>query len=445
MSTNLPPATPCLLSDDPSLATDRAQLSARYQEVRRVTESLCASLETEDYVVQSMPDASPAKWHLAHTSWFFETMVLGPGGTGADSKSRQYSYLFNSYYNSLGERMPRSQRGLLSRPTVAEVYRYRAAVDAGMLQFLDQAGHEVFGRLGATVVLGLHHEQQHQELILTDLKHLFSRNPLRPVYREQEPTVESAIAPGTHGWVSWPAGLRRIGHEGDGFAFDNERPRHTVYLEAFRLADRLVTSGEYLAFMTAGGYTRPEFWLSDGWNARQAGGWVAPLYWEESAAGWRIMTLAGMRDLVASEPVCHVSFYEADAYARWAGARLPTEAEWELVAAEAGATVGGGNFLETERFHTAPASPAPRTSRAFPEQLFGDVWEWTQSPYIPYPGYRPLPGALGEYNGKFMCNQYVLRGGSCATPRTHIRPTYRNFFPPDARWQFSGIRLAQDA
>jgi ergothioneine biosynthesis protein EgtB len=434
-----------MAADDPSLATDRAQLSARYQDVRRVTESLCAPLETEDYVVQSMPDASPAKWHLAHTSWFFETMVLGPAGAGVGSQSKQYSYLFNSYYNSLGERMARSERGLLARPTVADVYRYRAAVDEEVLRFLEQAGEEVFRLLGTTVVLGLHHEQQHQELLLTDLKHLFSRNPLRPVYREQEPTVESATAPAAHGWVSWPAGLRRIGHEGDGFAFDNEGPRHAVHLEAFRLADRLVTNGEYLGFMAAEGYARPELWLSDGWNIRQAEGWVAPLYWEESAAGWRIMTLAGMRDLVASEPVCHVSFYEADAFARWAGARLPTEAEWEVVAAESVAKGAAtrGNFLETERYHTAPWS-APGTGHGFPEQLFGDVWEWTQSPYTPYPGYRPLPGALGEYNGKFMCNQYVLRGGSCATPSTHIRPTYRNFFPPEARWQFSGIRLAQD-
>jgi ergothioneine biosynthesis protein EgtB len=448
MTTNFSPAALVqMAADDSSLATDRAQLSVRYREVRRVTESLCAELETEDYVVQSMPNASPAKWHLAHTSWFFETMVLAPGGADVGSESTQYSYLFNSYYNSLGEQMARSERGLLARPTVVEVYRYRAAVDAAMLLFLEKGGDEMFRRLGATVVLGLHHEQQHQELILTDLKHMFSRNPLRPVYREQEPTVESAATPAAHGWVSWSAGLRRIGHEGESFTFDNERPGHTVYLEAFRLADRLVTSGEYLAFMAAGGYARPEFWLSDGWNARQAGCWDTPLYWEESPRGWRIMTLAGMRDLVTTEPVCHVSFYEADAYARWAGARLPTEAEWEVAAAEAVASgaVSAGNFLETERFHPAPWSSAPGPRSTFPEQLFGDVWEWTQSPYMPYPGYRALPGALGEYNGKFMCNQYVLRGGSCVTPRTHIRPTYRNFFPPDARWQFSGIRLAQDA
>jgi ergothioneine biosynthesis protein EgtB len=446
MSTQQPLAASVLTAaGDAAPAMDRAQFAERYQEVRRVTEALCAPLETEDHVVQSMPDASPAKWHLAHTTWFFETLVLGPAGADLPGTPTKYAYLHNSYYNSLGERIPRADRGLLARPTVAEVYRYRAAVDAEMLRFLDSAGEDVLGRLGPTFVLGLHHEQQHQELILTDLKHLFSRNPLRPVYREQEPTVESD-PPGALGWISWPAGLRRIGYEGEGFAFDNERPRHPVYVEAFRLADRLVTNAEYLAFMADGGYARPELWLSDGWNVRQTCDWTAPLYWEESASGWRIMTLAGMRDVAASEPVCHVSFFEADAYARWAGARLPTEAEWEVAAAAAVSQgAGGGNFLETERFHPAPWPAVAGRSAELPQQLFGDVWEWTGSAYTPYPGYRPLPGALGEYNAKFMCNQMVLRGGSCATPRSHIRATYRNFFPPAARWQFSGIRLASDA
>ena len=445
MSTSFPRAVSVLATpDDRPLSMDRARLTACYQEVRRVTEELCSPLETEDYVVQSMPDASPAKWHLAHSSWFFETFVLGTGGAGVQNDTAGYSYLFNSYYNALGERIARSERGLLARPTVAQVYRYRAAVDAAMLHFLAHAGDEDLYRLGATVVLGLHHEQQHQELILTDLKHLFSRNPLRPVYREQEPTAECEPEP--LGWVSWPAGLRRIGHEGNGFAFDNERPRHAVHIEAFRLADRLVTNGEYRAFMADGGYDRPELWLADGWNTRQSSAWLAPLYWEESAPGWRIMTLAGMRDLVAGEPVCHVSFYEADAYARWAGARLPTEAEWEVAATLVSRPdEQEGNFLETARFHPSPWSSSSRTGLELPKQLFGDVWEWTQSPYTPYPGYRPLPGALGEYNGKFMCNQQVLRGGSCATPCSHIRSTYRNFFPPDTRWQFSGIRLAQDS
>jgi ergothioneine biosynthesis protein EgtB len=439
MTTKLLPA-----ADRSSLATDRAGLALRYQEVRRVTEALCAPLETEDYVIQSMPDASPAKWHLAHTTWFFETLVLGPAGVSLSDVSKGYAYLFNSYYHSLGERMARAERGLLARPTVAEVYRYRAAVDAALLEFLGEAGDEVLDRLGPTIVLGLHHEQQHQELILTDLKHLFSRNPMRPVYREQEPAADPEPVPPL-GWCAWPAGLRRIGYEGEGFAFDNEGPAHAVYVEAFRLADRLVTNGEYLAFMNDGGYARPQLWLSDGWNARQAEGWTAPLYWEESSSGWRIMTLAGMRDVAASEPVCHVSFYEADAYARWAGARLPTEAEWELAAVGvAGTPSGEGHFLESERFHPAPCRASAGDSDSLPRQLFGDVWEWTGSPYTPYPGYRPYPGALGEYNAKFMCNQQVLRGGSCATPRSHIRPTYRNFFPATARWQFSGIRLAHD-
>jgi ergothioneine biosynthesis protein EgtB len=433
------PAPSLQAEDELSIAHDPARLAARYQEVRRVTETLCAPLETEDYVVQAMPDASPAKWHLAHTSWFFETLVLKPEGAVDQGNSSKYSYLFNSYYNALGERIPRAERGLLTRPTVADVYRYRAAIDASMGLFLARATSEVLGRIGPTVVLGLHHEQQHQELILTDLKYLFGRNPLRPVYREQEPTAETEIAP--LGWISGPAGLGRIGHEGDGFAFDNERPRHTVYVEAFRLADRLVTNGEYRVFIDDGGYDRPQFWLSDGWNARIAQGWTAPLYWEASnnGGGWRIMTLAGMRDLVASEPVCHISFYEADAYARWAGARLPTESEWEIATARVPID---GNLQECGRYHPAPSLSPAETGG--PTQLFGDVWEWTQGAYNPYPGFRPLAGALGEYNGKFMCNQMVLRGGSCVTPRSHLRPTYRNFFPPEARGQFTGRRLARD-
>jgi ergothioneine biosynthesis protein EgtB len=439
MHTNLLP-----VADYPTLTSDRTGLATRYREIRRVTEELCAPLETEDYVVQSMPDASPAKWHLAHTTWFFEALVLGPGVPGLANTPSKYSYIFNSYYHSLGERIPRADRGVLARPTVAEVYRYRAAIDAEMYRFFDRAGDDVLAGVVTNVILGFHHEQQHQELILTDLKHLFSLNPLRPIYREQGPTAESEAAPPS-GWTTWPAGLVQIGHEEKGFAFDNERPRHPVYVESFRLADRLVTNGEYLAFMADGGYTRPEFWLSDGWNTRQAAGWMAPLYWDQSASGWRIMTLAGMRDLVGSEPVCHVSFYEADAYARWAGARLPTEAEWEIAAANGAERTGvQGNFLESRRFHPAPLPAGAGSSRGLSHQLFGDVWEWTMSAYTPYPGYRPLPGALGEYNAKFMCNQQVLRGGSCATPQTHIRPTYRNFFPAAARWQFSGIRLAGD-
>ncbi len=421
------------------LLLDGPGLRDRFQAVRRATEALCATLVAEDCIPQSMPDASPVKWHLAHTTWFFETLVLRPAGFDPGHVPGQYAYLFNSYYNALGERHPRSERGLLTRPTVAEVARYRESVDLAILGWLDQADDRALEQFGPVLELGLHHEQQHQELILTDLKHLFSRNPLRPVFREQEPTSEIKLPP--LGWVDHGAGLYAIGHDGPGFAFDNERPRHQVYLETFALADRLATNGEYLAFIADGGYARPEFWLSDGWNARNVHDWNAPMYWEPAAGGaWRLFTLAGMRDLIDSEPVCHVSFYEADAFARWAGARLPTEAEWEIAATERAAVSGGSNLVEHGRFHPAPLNPGHDET---PAQLYGDVWEWTASPYTPYPGFQPLAGALGEYNGKFMCNQMVLRGGSCATPCSHIRPTYRNFFPPEARWQFSGIRLAR--
>ncbi|MFO0954015.1 MAG: ergothioneine biosynthesis protein EgtB [Isosphaeraceae bacterium] len=418
-----------------------AALLARYRDVRATTERLCAPLATEDYVPQSMPDASPVKWHLAHTSWFFETFLLKPSRPDGEGVSPGgYAYLFNSYYNALGERIARPNRGLLTRPTVAEVYHYRETVDERMAALVEE-GPGDWESFAALVELGIHHEQQHQELILTDLKHLFSANPLRPAYREETPRSD----PGTASvrWEKHPGGLVEVGFAGGGFAFDNEGPRHKVYLEPFRLASRLATCGEYLAFMDDGGYDRPEFWLSDGWAARQARGWTAPLYWErETGAGWTIFTLSGARELIDSEPVSHISFYEADAFARWAGARLPTEHEWEVAAS--GAPVLG-NFLESEQYHPRPLPPGAPAEGPAPLQVFGDVWEWTRSPYSPYPGYAPAAGALGEYNGKFMCNQMVLRGGSCATPRSHIRPTYRNFFPPDARWQFSGLRLAQDA
>lgn len=419
--------------------SDPDLLGTRYQDVRRVTELLCAPLETEDYVVQSMPDASPAKWHLAHTSWFFETFILKPASAELPAESsEQFGYLFNSYYNALGERIARADRGLLSRPTVAEVYQYREAVDARMYSLIAGGDEELLKRLAPSIILGLHHEQQHQELILTDLKHAFSRNPLRPVYRDRgEP---AAVEIPAVRWLDYSEGLHRVGHHGPFFAFDNEGPRHSVFADAYQLADRLVTNAEYLAFIDDGGYDRPEFWLSDGWNTRKARSWTAPLYWERSGDGWRAMTLAGMVALNPNEPVCHVSYYEADAFARWAGARLPTEVEWE-VAAEA--VPRAGNLLESGRYHPVPLAGPGKDG--IPSQLFGDVWEWTASPYTPYPGFRPAAGALGEYNGKFMCNQMVLRGGSCATPRSHIRSTYRNFFPPDARWQFSGIRLATDA
>ncbi len=415
------------------------ELLTHYRHVRETTERLCEPLEIEDYVVQSMPDASPVKWHLAHTSWFFETFVIRTAQEGRGISPDQYAYLFNSYYNALGDRIARPKRGLLSRPTVAEVGHYRSMVDEALTSVLEASDEATVRRLAPLVVLGCHHEQQHQELILTDLKHLFGSNPVRPSYREWISLPETRVAASR--WLEYSGGLGEIGHDGGGFAFDNESPRHQVYNAPYRLADRLVTNREYLAFVEDGGYDRPEFWLSDGWNTRQAQEWTAPLYWWKDGASWNVFTLAGEHPLAGSEPVSHVSYYEADAFARWAGARLPTESEWERATESLPAL---GNFLESEQYHPRPvASGAPADGPA-PLQLFGDVWEWTGSPYVPYPGYRPAEGALGEYNAKFMCNQMVLRGGSCATPRTHIRSTYRNFFPPDARWQFSGIRLAQD-
>ncbi|HWE36051.1 MAG TPA: ergothioneine biosynthesis protein EgtB [Isosphaeraceae bacterium] len=416
-------------------------LADRYRAVRRRSEGLCEPLEDEDYVLQSMPDASPPKWHLAHTSWFFETFVLSarPGHRPIDER---YDFLFNSYYNAVGERIPRPRRGLLSRPTVGEVYRYRAAVDDRMLDLLD--GPEGAWRpLASTIELGLHHEQQHQELILTDIKHAFGSNPLHPSYREGLARPPGRPAPPLR-WIAYAERLKWVGHDGEGFAFDNEGPSHRVYLEPFRLASRLVTCGDYLDFIADGGYDRPEHWLSDGWAARQSHGWPAPLYWDGDGDSRSIFTLDGPRPLDPAEPVCHLSYYEADAFARWAGARLPTEAEWELAASDVPVA---GNFVEDDRLHPLAAPPvedADPTLSNVPCQLFGDVWEWTQSPYTPYPGFRPAAGALGEYNGKFMCNQLVLRGGSCASPRSHLRASYRNFFPPDARWQFSGLRLALD-
>jgi ergothioneine biosynthesis protein EgtB len=424
------PAPPAL-----AVAADDT-LAASYRDVRRGTEALCEPLQVEDYVIQSMPDASPVKWHLAHTSWFFETFILAPHLPGYRPFHPQFGFLFNSYYQTVGPRWPRPQRGLLSRPTVAEVYRYRAYVDEHMAQLFRPAGAEVLKAVAPTVRLGMHHEQQHQELIVTDLKHAWAANSLHPVYREGLP--KNGDSP-PRAWLSFPQGLAWIGHDGSGFAFDNESPRHRVFLHGFQLASRPVTNAEYRAFLADGGYDRPELWLSDGWDTRQARGWTAPLYWEEQGGEWSVVTLAGLRPLDPAEPACHVSYYEADAFARWAGARLPTEAEWETAAA--GVPVAG-HFLEGGRFHPAAAAVAADCGPLY--QLYGDVWQWTASPYVGYPGYQPPTGGLGEYNGKFMCNQFVLRGASCATPRSHARRTYRNFFPPDARWQFSGIRLAKD-
>jgi ergothioneine biosynthesis protein EgtB len=419
--------------EHPALADS---LLLRYRAVRAATERLCEPLEPEDYQLQPAPEASPAKWHLAHTSWFFETFLLGSHVPGYQPFHPAFTHLFNSYYEAVGSRHPRPERGMLSRPTVAEVYRYRSHVDGAMERWLTDRAGELTADVAAVVELGLNHEQQHQELILTDLKLAFSRNPLNPVYRPAILGPEPS-SPGSAGWVRFPGWLVEVGNDGAGFAFDNEGPRHKVYLLPFALASRPATVGEYRAFITDGGYDRPELWLSDGWAARTAHGWTGPLYWHRNGSRCWAFTLAGARDLADGEPVCHVSYYEADAFARWAGARLPTEAEWEVAAA--GLDPDAGNFADDGLYH-----PRPAASDGGLSQVFGDCWEWTASPYVAYPGYRPAAGALGEYNGKFMCNQVVLRGGSCASPRGHLRATYRNFFPPEARWQFSGIRLARD-
>jgi ergothioneine biosynthesis protein EgtB len=420
-------------------SVERQTLSEQFQQVRDFSENLCAPLATEDYVIQSMPDCSPTKWHLAHVSWFFETFLLTPFARAYRSPNPDYTYLFNSYYNAVGDKYPRPRRGLISRPTVEEVYRYRAHVDENVLDLLEVVDDDGLPKISPIVTLGLNHEQQHQELIVTDLKHMLSHNPLHPVYVDRPPSP--TLEPPALDWVNFPEGVYWIGHAGDGFAFDNEEPRHREFVQSFRLASRLVTNGEYLTFMREGGYERPEFWLSMGWATVQQEGWRAPLYWEEREGNWSQFTLSGLRPLNLAEPVAHISYFEADAYARWADARLPTEAEWEVAAD--GLPIDG-NFVESGHFHPRPLDPATSSSTQL-SQMYGDVWEWTQSSYSPYPGFRTAPGALGEYNGKFMANQYVLRGGSCATPRSHIRPTYRNFFPPDARWQFSGVRLAADA
>ncbi|HEV7445388.1 MAG TPA: ergothioneine biosynthesis protein EgtB [Steroidobacteraceae bacterium] len=402
----------------------------RFRLVRAATLALSEPLSPEDYVVQSMPDASPTKWHLAHTTWFFEEFVLQHAVPGYKFHDDQFRYLFNSYYNTVGPMHSRPHRGLLSRPTVEQVLAYRARIDERMKVLLQR--EDLSPEILDVITLGLNHEQQHQELLLTDLKHLFSCNPLLPAYvRESATPLRSSPA---LSFKSFDGGLIEIGHEGDEFSFDNERPRHRTYTTAFHLANRAITNGEYLEFVRAGGYENPVHWLSDGWATVQREGWKRPIYWSASLDAE--FTLTGLRGLNPHSPVCHLSYYEADAFAHWAGARLPSEAEWELAANEAPVR---GNFVENRRWHPEPASSDNSLL-----QMFGDVWEWTQSAYAPYPGFKPAKGALGEYNGKFMVNQLVLRGGSCATPASHIRASYRNFFSPAARWQFTGLRLARD-
>lgn len=413
------------------MSTGDPPLIDRYERIRRTTVDLTATLTAEDCQAQSMEAASPVKWHLAHTTWFFDAFVLGKAG-------RTEHHLFNSYYESLGAHVARDRRGLLTRPSLDDVLAYRRRIDEELLQLLGRTDPGLSDDQSALVDLGLHHEQQHQELLLTDVKHLFFSNPLGPVYLPGEPP-ESHRDPTALRLLPYPGGLVDIG-QGDeaSFAFDNERPRHRRFLEPFKLGSRLVTCGEFLRFIEEDGYRRPELWLSDGWAEVLCQGWTSPLYWSRASEGWSVFTLFGTRALDLDEPVCHVSYYEADAFARWAGARLPDEEEWEVVARHCAAE---GNMVGRGGYH--PRAISPGSTSELPLQMFGDVWEWTRSAYAPYPGYRPPAGPLGEYNSKFMCNQFVLRGGSCATPATHIRPTYRNYFPPSARWQFTGIRLAE--
>lgn len=416
---------------------DRHKLLDRFKAVRNFFDFLCAPLKTEDYVIQSMPDVSPVKWHLAHTSWFFEAFVLRNALKNYKSLHPQYSYLFNSYYVQAGARFTRADRGLLSRPTVEEVYEYRKYVNGNVTAFIENCSDAQLIEFGPVIEIGIHHEQQHQELMLTDIKHVFSRNPLHPVYADKYPGKENFVSPPS--FIGFDEGIYEIGHPGNDFGYDNEFPRHKEFIKSFSMADRLITNREYIDFIDNGGYKNPEIWLSDGFSAVQKEKWQCPMYWELIDGEWWNFKLTGFHKVNLNEPVCHISYYEADAFARWAGYRLPTESEWEIAADDLPLS---GNFVEDGNFHPAVLSEKQKTSL---KQMYGDVWEWTMSPYIPYPGYRTLPGALGEYNGKFMSNQMVLRGGSCATSLTHIRKYYRNFFYPGSRWQFMGLRLAKDS
>lgn len=412
-----------------------SQLLSFYRSVRDTSRDLGRRLSDADATPQSMPDASPAKWHLAHTTWFFETMVLAPFLPNYRCFDTSFNFLFNSYYNSIGERQPRPKRGLITRPSLEEIYGYREHVDAGITRLLESRPARAAREL---IELGCHHEQQHQELLLTDILHLFAQSPLRPAYKSAEPLAVEPNGCDTLKFIDFAGGVVELGHDGEGFAFDCEGPRHKALVEPFRLADRLVTNKEWMEFIADGGYRNPLLWLSEGWARRQSEGWTAPLYWEDRGEGeYWTMTLRGAQPVDPAAPVCHASYFEADAFATWAGRRLPTEFEWEQATKDLPLS---GNLLDSERLRPRPAPLATNQLR----QIYGDVWEWTRSAFSPYPRFRPVEGAVGEYNGKFMCGQFVLRGGSCVTPPGHVRPTYRNFFPPDARWQFSGLRLAED-
>jgi ergothioneine biosynthesis protein EgtB len=420
---------------------EKTDLKNQFLATRKLTEQICSRLQTEDYVVQPVDDVSPPKWHLGHTTWFFETFLLGKYRENYVPFHKLYGFLFNSYYESIGVRWDRPRRGVLSRPTVQEIYKYRSFIDTQMTELIDSVQDYQRSQFEFLVELGVHHEQQHEELLFMDIKYIFGVNPLHPTYAEtKRPHSQIRNLPRAK-YLEFQGGIHEIGHDGNGFCFDNETPRHQVLLRDYSLQNRLVTCGEYLEFMRDDGYSDPRLWLSDGWATVQQEGWRSPLYWENVDNQWHIMTLTGFRPVDPDEPVCHVSFYEADAFANWAQKRLPTEEEWEHAAIVSGAQPSNGNFMDDRNFHPIPIS----TSGDGLQQMYGDVWEWTGSAYLPYPGFRPAAGAIGEYNGKFMSNQMVSRGGACVTPRNHIRPTYRNFFQCDKRWQFSGIRLASDA
>ncbi|MCR5886747.1 ergothioneine biosynthesis protein EgtB [Hymenobacter sp. J193] len=430
-------------------ALPSAALAARYAQVRQQTEAICRPLLPEDTVVQPIIDVSPPKWHLAHTTWFFETFILQEYQPGYAVHHPDYAFLFNSYYNSLGSRVNRADRGTLSRPALADVYAYRAAVDAAVRRLLQDRADELPAVFHEVFELGLQHEQQHQELLITDIKYILSTSPLAPSYfneglsssaSEGKPADDNSSFPKAS-WLAVPGGVHTIGLQEDGFSFDNELPAHQVYVTDFELQNRLVTNAEFLKFVEAGGYQDFRYWMGEGWDLAQREQWQAPLYWVADAAGWQRFTMRGLQPLELNAPVTHLSFYEADAYAQWAGARLPTEAEWEIAARFFQPDAAEENFQESNLFDTCPLPADADPTRC--HQLLGDAWEWTYSAYHAYPGYARAAGALGEYNGKFMVNQLVLRGGSCATPASHIRLSYRNFFHADKRWQFTGLRLAR--
>ncbi|TVO72476.1 ergothioneine biosynthesis protein EgtB [Sedimenticola selenatireducens] len=411
---------------------NRETLLADFSRVRQLSEKLCSPLAVDDYQIQSIVQTSPPKWHLAHVSWFFETFILSHFKPDYIPFHPHFDYLFNSYYYTHGKMQPRPERGLLSRPTVEQIIEYRAHINEQITKLINHVDEKEWPSLADRMVLGLNHEQQHQELLLMDIKHNFFINPLRPAYRDTLATPTATTSPVR--WFECEGGLHSIGHHGDGFSFDNETPRHSVLLYDHRLADRLVTNGEYLEFINDGGYNDPALWLADGWTLLQTQQGQHPLYWESQEGHWIQFTLGGQRPLNRDEPVCHLSYYEADAYARWAGKRLPREEELEVTLAEQEIT---GNFMEDDLLHPVPAGRRG--------QWYGNLWNWTASPYSPYPGFKPLSGSMGEYNGKFMSSQMVLKGGSCVTPTGHTRSSYRNFFYPDERWMFSGLRLAEDA